>query len=134
VPPCHLEHAHRPDDVDVRVEVRTFHGDAHVRLRREVEARVRPRLVEDAVRVRADVRLVERGTVREVLALPGGEVVEDVHLVGAGEQRLDDVRADEARTSCDHGPHGRDRTRRPRRRCVYLPDFCASSSAWARSD
>ena len=42
------------------------------------------------------------------LALPLREVVEDVHLVAAREQRVDDVRADEA------GPPGDDRPHAPR--------------------
>ena len=40
-------------------------------------------------------------------SLPAGrEVVDDVHLVAACEQRVDDVRADESRSSGDHRPHG----------------------------
>ena len=42
----------------------------------------------------------------QVLAAAGREVVDHVHLVAAREQRIDDVRADEARSSGDHRPHG----------------------------
>ena len=51
--------------------------------------------------------LVEPCAVRHVLALPIREVVEDVNLVAAREQRLDDVRADEARAPCHDHPHRR---------------------------
>ena len=43
----------------------------------------------------------------EVLAPAGGEVVDDVHLVAARDERVDYVRADEARSPGDHRPHGR---------------------------
>ena len=42
----------------------------------------------------------------QALAPSGREAVHDVHLVAAREQRIDDVRADEARSSGDHRPHG----------------------------
>ena len=62
-----------------------------------------------ALRV-ADVGLVEAGAARqrraEVLALAGGEVVDDGDLVAAVEERVDEVRADEAGAAGDQGTHG----------------------------
>ena len=101
-----LEHAQRPEHVHLGVELGPLDGRADVRLGREVEADVRLRRVERGVRVAADVALVQHGAGRDVLALPGREVVEHVHLVAAREQGLDDVRADEASAPCDERPHG----------------------------
>ena len=42
----------------------------------------------------------------EVLALAGGQVVDDGHLVAAIEERVDEVRADEAGAAGDQGTHG----------------------------
>ena len=55
----------------------------------------------------ADVVLVQRRRRVQVLAAAGREVVDDVHLVPARDERVDDVRADEARSSGDDRPHGR---------------------------
>ena len=41
----------------------------------------------------------------EVLPASGREVVDDRHLVAAGEQRVDQVRPDESRSTCDEAPH-----------------------------
>ena len=43
--------------------------------------------------------------VGQVLALAGGEVVDDRHLVAALDQRVDEVRADEAGAAGDECPH-----------------------------
>src|SRR5690606_28046756 len=57
----------------------------------------------------ADVSLDEPDAVFERLvevpAVPGGEVVEDRHLVAAGDERVDEVRSDEAGSAgyeCTH--------------------------------
>jgi hypothetical protein len=100
-----LEHAHRPDHVHLGVDVRLLDRDAHVDLRREVKARLGLHLVEDALCVRADVTLVQGRSVRNVFALPGGKVVEEVHLVAAREQAVGDVRADKARPPGHDGAH-----------------------------
>ncbi len=42
----------------------------------------------------------------QVLALAGGEIVDDDHLVTPLHERIDEVRADEARTSGDDRAHG----------------------------
>ena len=55
----------------------------------------------------ADVVLVHRRGVVEVLAAPGCEVVDDVNLVAALDQRIDDVRADESRSPGDRRSHRR---------------------------
>jgi hypothetical protein len=85
VPARGFEHSERPEHVDVRVEVGTLHRHAHVGLRREMKADVRPRLVEDRVRIPPDVGLVHPHALWNVLALPMRKVVEDVHLVLARE-------------------------------------------------
>ena len=58
----------------------------------------------------ADVGLLEAGAARqraaEVLALAGGQVVDDRDLVAAIEERVDEVRADEAGAAGDQGTHG----------------------------
>ena len=105
MPPRRLEHAQRPEHVHVCVVVGAIDRDAHVGLRREVEAHLGSRLVEDGVRVGADVGHVEAGAVREVLVLAAREVVEHVHLVAALEEPFGDVRADEPRSPGDDGPH-----------------------------
>ena len=92
-----LEHVHRPEHVHLRVEERLLDGGADVGLRGEVDDELGPELVEERAERLADVVLVHgRGRV-QVLAPPGGEVVDDVHLVAARDERVDDVRADEAR-------------------------------------
>ena len=100
------EDADRADDVDVGVEVGPVDRDADVGLRREVEAELGPHLVGERVERLADVADVELGCVRDVLAAPGREIVEDVHLVAAREKRVGDVGADEPRAPCDDRPHG----------------------------
>ena len=69
-----------------------------------MEDDLRPGRVEDCVRV-ADVGDVKLGSGRHVLAAAGREIVEDVHLVAAGQQRIRHVRADEACPSGDDRPH-----------------------------
>ena len=53
----------------------------------------------------ADVVLEQIGGRVEVLALAGGEVVDDQHVVAPGDQSVNEVRADEARTPCHDRPH-----------------------------
>src|SRR3954452_5963279 len=65
---------------------------------------LRPHRVEDRVRP-TDVGDVQLGGGGDVLALALREVVEDVDLVPALEQRLDHVRADEARAPGYERPH-----------------------------
>jgi hypothetical protein len=64
-------------------------------------------------RVAADVELVQRETVAQVLAASTREIVDDMHLVTAREQTLRNVRADES------GSAGNDRAHRLR--IVGLP-------------
>ena len=103
--PRRLEHAQRPEHVHVGVVRGILDGDAHVRLRREVEARLRPGLVEDGVRVGADVALVEARALGHVLAAAVAQVVEDVDVVPARDERVGYVRADESCAAGDYGPH-----------------------------
>jgi dTMP kinase len=100
----------RSDDVDVGVEIRLLHRDAHVDLCREVEAGVGPNLREQRAGIGANVADVQLRAVGDVLARAAGEVVEHVHLVAACQERVDEVRADEARASCHDRPHAPYRT------------------------
>ena len=99
-----LEHAQRPQHVHLGVEVGPLDGGADVGLRGEVEDRLRTGLGEDVVERLPDVSLVEDGRVGHVQAVAGGEVVDDVDLVAARQQRLDEMRADESR-ACDDRSH-----------------------------
>src|SRR5579864_756083 len=104
VPPRRLENADRAEHVHVGVERGIFDGDAHIHLGREMEHRLRSYCVEDRVRV-ANVADMELGFAGDPLALAPGKVVEDMDLVAARDQRIDDMRADEARAPGDNGPH-----------------------------
>jgi dTMP kinase len=108
--PCRLEHRERPDDIHVRVELGPLDRDAHVDLRREVETDLRADVAEQRPQVAPQVALVELGALGDLLPLAVREVVEHVHLVSARDQRVDDVRADEARASGHDRPHAPYRT------------------------
>ena len=107
MPAGRLDDAERPEHVDLGVVDRLGDRGADVGLRGEVEADLGARLVEDQVEVvvPADVAHVQAHPVRHELALAGGEIVEDVHLVAARRERRGDVRADESRTAGDYCPH-----------------------------
>ncbi len=83
--PRRLEDVQGADDVHVGVELGPLDRHADVSLRRQVEADLGAHLVEDSPGVGADVALVDVHALRDVLALPSGEVVEHVHLVPARE-------------------------------------------------
>ena len=84
---------------------------AHVDLRGEVEDRLRARRGDDRLeRLRvAHVAALQHGAVLErageVALAAAGEVVDDRHLVAALEQRVDEVRSDEAGSAGDEGTH-----------------------------
>ena len=102
--PRSLEHGQRPEHVHVRVERRLRDGDAHGRLRGEVEHELRPHGVEDGDGI-SDVPDVQLGAGRDVFRPPGGQVVQDMHLVPARNQRPGDVGADETRAPGHDRPH-----------------------------
>ena len=110
VPSRCLQNVECPEDVHVRIEVRPLDRHPHVGLRGKVEAHVRTSGVEHLTDLAPNVRHVELRSRRHVGALPFGEVVDHVHLVAAREQRIDDVRADEARPSGHDRPHAPYRT------------------------
>ena len=85
--------------------LRAVDRHAHVDLGGEVEADLRPRVLEDVGEPGAHVALDEPRALGHVLALPVREVVDDRHLVAARQQRLDDVRADEPSAPCDDRSH-----------------------------
>ena len=122
--PRGLEHVDRADDVDPRVPRRVLDRLAHIDLRGQVEDDVGPRRGEHAAHAPrvADVGLLEAGAPRqraaEVLALAGGQVVDDRDLVAAIEERVDEVRADEAGAAGDQGTHGGGCYVRSRRACA----------------
>ena len=101
---CRFEDADRAHDVDVGVVVGPLDGDPNVGLGRQMDDELRRDRLEDGVG-RPDVGLVQGRPGGDVLAPPLREIVEDVHLVAACEQRLDDVRADEACPTGDDRPH-----------------------------
>ena len=106
VAPRRLEDAHRPDDVHV---ARRSPAARPRRARRPARRGGRPppgaTAVEDArpgSRMSATWSFAPGG---DVLALARREVVDDVHLVAARDERIGDVRADEAGASGDDRPH-----------------------------
>jgi hypothetical protein len=99
---CRLEHLHGADDVDRGIVVRPPHRGLDVGLRGEVEDNVGTGGV-DAV---ANVVLDEGRCGVDVPALAGGEIVDDDHLVTPLHECIDEVRADEARTSGHDRAHG----------------------------
>ena len=95
------EHVGGPDDVDRGVVAGLLHRRLHVGLRGEVEDDVGL----DDERL-ADVVLDEvRGQRSRSSRLPGGEVVDDRHVVAARHQGVDEVRTDEPRAPCHDRPH-----------------------------
>jgi hypothetical protein len=106
--PRRLEHLDGAAHVHVGVEPRVVDGHAHVGLRGQVQRRLRAEVAEQrahAVAV-ADVGLLEARLGGHALALAGGEVVDHADIVPAREQRVGDVRADEAGTAGDEGADG----------------------------
>ena len=78
--------------------------DAHGRLGGEVEDELGLDGVEDVARV-ADVRDVQPRALGHVVGLARREVVEDVDVVAARDERLRHVRADESRAAGHDRPH-----------------------------
>ena len=101
-----LEDPDGTEHVDLCIERGALDGHPDVCLRGEVEHDLRPNGVEDDVRL-ADVGDVQFRVGGHVLERALGEIVERVRLVTAGEQRVDEVRADEP---C---PPGHDRAHFP---------------------
>ena len=107
-----FERGDRAADVDIGVEARIAHRNADVDLCSEVEDGLGPGGIEDPCqpgRV-ADIRLDQLGAARDrvaqVLAATGREIVHDRDRVATLDQRIDEVRADEAGAACDEGPQG----------------------------
>jgi hypothetical protein len=100
-----LQHRDRPEHVHRRVVLRPVDRDAHVDLSRKVTAQLGPRLFEDLGQPFANVVHDEAHRLGDVLSLAVREVVDDRHLVAARQQRMNDVRADEARAPCHDSPH-----------------------------
>jgi len=105
------EHVDRPQHVHLRVGGGIGHGAAHVDLRGQVEYELRPHVGEDS-RHTAGVTYVElvqlragRERVREVLAPAAGEVVNHRDAIASGDERVDQVRSDEAGAAGDHAVH-----------------------------
>ena len=101
-----LQDTHRSKYVDLGVVVRPLDRGADVGLGCQVNAELRLHQIEDPRGVPADVSKVQLGPGGELLATPRRERVEHVHLVAAGNQRLRDMRADEARSACHDRPQG----------------------------
>jgi hypothetical protein len=103
----------RAADVDRGVEGRVGDRSAHVDLCRQVKHHLGRRRRDPFGQRRriADVELDQLGPRRqravEVLAPPGGEVVDHGHLVAPRQQRVDQIRADEAGAAGDQSLHTR---------------------------
>lgn len=108
-----------PTDVDLARRDRILHRARYRRQRSLMEDDLAPADgVVDAL-VASQIALDQLNLVldaREVVAVAGREVVEDPDLVTAGEQFLNEVRADEARPTCDEDAHGSARIAAGRRR------------------
>jgi dTMP kinase len=101
-----LQHAHGPEHVDLRVEVRPAHRGLDVGLGGEVEDDLGVSQLEAG----ADVALLEPRRGVHVLAFARGEVVDDDDLVASGDQGVDEMRADEPGAPCHdraQGPYPR---------------------------
>src|SRR5947207_1746637 len=101
-----LQNLHGAEHVHLGVVFRPFDRCADVGLRREVDADLGPHRREQLTRVRADVADVQLRAFRHLLAATGHERVEHVYVFAAGDQRLGDMRADEARPPGDDRPQG----------------------------
>ena len=101
-----LEDLECPPDIHLGVVLRPLDRCVHVGLGGEVADELRTHLVEQSRRVGSDVADVQLRALRQLLAAARHERVEHVHLVAAGDQRLGDVRADEARSPGDDRPQG----------------------------
>jgi hypothetical protein len=102
---------------------------AHVDLRGEVEHDLGARPLEQLEHRPGvtDVGLDQLGAAlerrRQVLPPAGRDVVHHGHLVAAVEQRVDEVRADEAGAACHEGPHATAHGSRGRSRGRLAPCY-----------
>ena len=101
-----LEDADGADHVYLCVLGRPLDGDANVRLCGEVEDGLRPNLVEQVVERLPNIADVKPRARRDVLSLSLGERVDDRDLITASDERIDDVRTDEAGSAGHDRPHG----------------------------
>ena len=103
-----LEHANRSDHVDGRVVDRARATERRTSICaarwKTTSGRASAKTESRGSRMSVSTRWTPSG---QVLAPSAGEVVDDRDLVAAREQRLDHVRADEARAPCHDGPHER---------------------------
>src|SRR3954469_11403728 len=116
-----LEHVRGADDVDAGIPPGVGDRLAHVDLGGEMEDRFGTGLLDDlgdAVRL-ADVGTDELGAVAarvvEVRLAARREIVDDHHVVAAGDEGVDEVAADEAGSAGDERAHGLSVLRQPRR-------------------
>ena len=100
------QHVQAAQHVDARVEVRLPNRPAHVRLRRRMEHHLRPEIAEDFTQRSqiADVELPEPGTRRNVVRRSRGQIVHHAHAVAVRQQALDDMGADESRSTRHQRP------------------------------
>ena len=103
--PCAFQDPHGSEHVHVGVLDRPFDRDAHVGLRREVEDGLRPHGVEHVVERLSDVADVELSTGCDVVLRAVYERIDDGDLGTLCDECVDDMRADEAGSSGDDGPH-----------------------------
>jgi len=96
------QHVQAAQHVHPGVEVRLPNRAAHVRLRRRMEHDLRPEARDDVLkRARiADVDPLEPGLGRDVGGRSRGEIVHHAHLVTIRQQAIDEMGADEPRSTC----------------------------------
>ena len=110
-----LEHRDRAGHVDLHVVGRVGDGAAHVRLSGEVHHHLRSHRLERAAQLVqvAHVDDVQLGAAAQRLGDPwagaAAKVIDDRYVVAALKQRIDDMRADEARSPGDKDSHGASR-------------------------
>ena len=103
---CRLEDPHRPEDVHFGVVDGMLDRHAHVGLGREVEDGLGSHGVEQVVERLADVADVQLRAGGDVRFGAVDERVNDRDLVTTRDERIDDVRTDEAGSPGHDRPHG----------------------------
>ena len=101
-----LEEVDRAEDVDACVEQRVGDRAADVHLRGVMAQRGRTLVADELDGLRLDhVELVKARLRVQVLALAGREIIDHEHVVAGGDERVDDVRADEPGAARDQDLH-----------------------------
>ena len=101
-----FEQIDKTENIDAGIEGRIRHGMTHVHLRRVMAENFRFDLFETCCRAALrNIDLVQFCFGIEVRRLPGGKIIEDMHLVTALQIRIDNVGPDKPRAPCDNDFH-----------------------------